>query len=101
MPADKVVIDGHRVDGKPLIRVVTHLDQVRAITGIVVPALVASRGDYGWYGLGFAGLSFAGLSLAATAAGEVERRLRALPGVQDVLVSGPGEGVRLAECHLF
>lgn len=32
---------------------------------------------------------------------EVEVRLRALPGVQDVLVSGPGGGVRLVEYYLF
>jgi diphosphomevalonate decarboxylase len=32
---------------------------------------------------------------------EVERRLRNLAGVQGVLVSGPGGGVRLVEYHLF
>jgi diphosphomevalonate decarboxylase len=35
-----------------------------------------------------------------TGAAEVERRLRNLSGVLDVLVSGPGSGVRLAEVHL-
>lgn len=35
------------------------------------------------------------------AAGEVETRLRNLPGVQSVLVSGPGGGVRLTDRHLF
>lgn len=35
------------------------------------------------------------------AAGEVETRLRNLPGVQYVLVSGPGDGVRLTDRHLF
>jgi diphosphomevalonate decarboxylase len=34
-------------------------------------------------------------------AGAVERRLRALPGVQNVIASGPGAGVRLVEYHLF
>lgn len=32
---------------------------------------------------------------------EVERRLRNLDGVLDVLSSSPGEGVRLSEAHLF
>lgn len=32
---------------------------------------------------------------------EVEKRLRVLPGVKDVLVSGPGGGVRLIDYHLF
>jgi diphosphomevalonate decarboxylase len=32
---------------------------------------------------------------------EVERRLRNLKGVEDVLVSGVGEGVRLVAYHLF
>jgi diphosphomevalonate decarboxylase len=32
---------------------------------------------------------------------EVRERLRNLPGVQDVLVSGPGGGVRLVDYHLF
>ncbi|HSR34893.1 MAG TPA: diphosphomevalonate decarboxylase [Anaerolineae bacterium] len=32
---------------------------------------------------------------------EVEGRLRNLQGVQDVLVSGPGDGARLVEYHLF
>ncbi|MFN2290864.1 MAG: diphosphomevalonate decarboxylase [Anaerolineae bacterium] len=34
-------------------------------------------------------------------AAAVSERLRNLPGVLDVLVSGPGEGVRLVEYHLF
>lgn len=34
-------------------------------------------------------------------AGEVEKRLRTITGVQDVLSSGPGDGVRLVEWHLF
>jgi diphosphomevalonate decarboxylase len=34
-------------------------------------------------------------------AAEVERRLRNLDGVLDVLVSGPGGGARLVEYHLF
>jgi len=37
----------------------------------------------------------------AVDAAEVERRLRNLAGVQSVLVSGPGGGVRLVEYHLF
>jgi diphosphomevalonate decarboxylase len=37
----------------------------------------------------------------AADAAEVERRLRNLPGVLDVLVTGPGSGVRLPESHLF
>jgi diphosphomevalonate decarboxylase len=37
----------------------------------------------------------------AADAPELERRLRNLSGVLDVLVSGPGSGVRLAEVHLF
>ncbi len=37
----------------------------------------------------------------AAAAGEVEKRLKAVPGVQEVLVSGPGDGVRLVNWHLF
>jgi diphosphomevalonate decarboxylase len=37
----------------------------------------------------------------AADAAEVEVRLGNLPGVQDVLVSGPGEGVRLVAYHLF
>jgi len=32
---------------------------------------------------------------------EVGGRLRAVPGVQDVIVSGPGGGVRLVDYHLF
>lgn len=32
---------------------------------------------------------------------DVEARLRDLPGIQDVLVSGPGGGVRLVEYYLF
>jgi diphosphomevalonate decarboxylase len=34
-------------------------------------------------------------------AGRVEARLRALPGVLEVLSSGPGEGVRTVDYHLF
>ena len=34
-------------------------------------------------------------------AAEVERRLRNLDGVLDVLVSGPGGGTRLVDYHLF
>ena len=34
-------------------------------------------------------------------ASEIERRLRQLPGVQGVLVSGPGGGVELATDHLY
>ena len=34
-------------------------------------------------------------------AAQVESRLRALPGVQDVLASGPGDGVRLVDYYLF
>jgi diphosphomevalonate decarboxylase len=34
-------------------------------------------------------------------AGALIERLRNLPGVVDVMVSGPGEGVRLVEYHLF
>jgi diphosphomevalonate decarboxylase len=37
----------------------------------------------------------------AADAAEVERRLRNLLGVQDVLVSSPGAGVRLVDYHLF
>jgi diphosphomevalonate decarboxylase len=37
----------------------------------------------------------------AADAGKVEEWLRVLPGVKDVLVSGPGEGVRLIDYHLF
>jgi len=37
----------------------------------------------------------------AADAAEVEKRLRNLPGVQNVLVSGPGSGVRLVDYHLF
>jgi diphosphomevalonate decarboxylase len=32
---------------------------------------------------------------------EVERRLGDVPGVEDVLISGPGGGVRFVEYHLF
>ncbi len=37
----------------------------------------------------------------AADAAEVERRLRNLPGILDVLSSGPGGGVRLVAYHLF
>ena len=37
----------------------------------------------------------------ASAAGEVENRLKAVPGVQQVVVSGPGNGVRSVNQHLF
>jgi diphosphomevalonate decarboxylase len=37
----------------------------------------------------------------AADAGEVETRARALPGVLDILVSGPGGPARLVEKHLF
>jgi diphosphomevalonate decarboxylase len=37
----------------------------------------------------------------AADAGEVEARLRNVSGVLDVIVSGPGAGVRLVEWHLF
>jgi diphosphomevalonate decarboxylase len=37
----------------------------------------------------------------AADAAEVEKRFRVLPGVKDVLVSGPGGGVRLVDYHLF
>ncbi len=37
----------------------------------------------------------------AAAAGEVEQRLKAVPGVQEVVVSGPGAGVRSVNWHLF
>jgi diphosphomevalonate decarboxylase len=37
----------------------------------------------------------------AEAAREVEGRLRAVDGVEDVIVSGPGDGVRPVEYHLF
>ncbi len=37
----------------------------------------------------------------ADQAEEVERRLRRMPGVLDVLASGPGDGVRLVDYHLF
>jgi len=32
---------------------------------------------------------------------EVEKRLKAVPGVQEVVVSGPGAGVRAVDWHLF
>jgi diphosphomevalonate decarboxylase len=38
---------------------------------------------------------------AAEDAGRLVQRLRNLPGVLDVLVSGPGAGVRLVDYHLF
>ncbi len=38
---------------------------------------------------------------AAAAAADVEARLRAVPGVETVIVSGPGAGVRLVDYHLF
>lgn len=34
-------------------------------------------------------------------AGTVERRLRAVDGIEDVIVSGPGSGVRPVDWHLF
>ncbi|MBN1138447.1 MAG: diphosphomevalonate decarboxylase [Anaerolineae bacterium] len=37
----------------------------------------------------------------AAAAVEVEKRLQVLPGVQEVIASGPGDGVRLVSWHLF
>ena len=37
----------------------------------------------------------------AADAAEVEARLRDCPGVQDVIVSGPGVGARLLAYHLF
>ena len=37
----------------------------------------------------------------AAGAGEVEKRLKALPGVQEVVLSGPGAGVRSVDWHLF
>jgi diphosphomevalonate decarboxylase len=37
----------------------------------------------------------------AADAAEVERRLAAVPGVMNILVSGPGGGVRLVDYHLF
>jgi len=37
----------------------------------------------------------------AAAAGEVENRLKAIPGVQQVVASGPGNGVRPVNWHLF
>ena len=37
----------------------------------------------------------------AADAGEVENRLKAVPGVQEVVVSGPGAGVRSVDWHLF
>jgi diphosphomevalonate decarboxylase len=37
----------------------------------------------------------------AAGAGGVEDRLHAVPGVEEVIVSGPGEGVRLVDWHLF
>jgi len=37
----------------------------------------------------------------AADAGEVEKRLKAVPGVQEVVVSGPGAGVRAVDWHLF
>ena len=37
----------------------------------------------------------------AAAAAEVEKRLKAVPGVHQVVMSGPGAGVRLVDWHLF
>jgi len=37
----------------------------------------------------------------AVAASEVEGRLKSLPGVQEVVMSGPGAGVRSVDWHLF
>jgi diphosphomevalonate decarboxylase len=37
----------------------------------------------------------------AAAAAEVEERLRQVPGVQEVVMSGPGAGVRSVDWHLF
>ncbi len=37
----------------------------------------------------------------ASAASEVEKRLKTIPGVQEIVVSGPGAGVRLVNWHLF
>ncbi len=37
----------------------------------------------------------------ASTASEVEKRLKTIPGVQEIVVSGPGAGVRLVNWHLF
>jgi len=37
----------------------------------------------------------------AADAGEVENRLKAVPGIQEVVTSGPGAGVRSVDWHLF
>lgn len=41
------------------------------------------------------------LICTAESANELATRVRALPEIQDVLISGPGDGARLSDAHLF
>lgn len=68
-PADRVTIDDRSAEGPALVRVVAHLDRVRALAGIEDRAQVASRNDFpAGTGLASSASAFAALTLAATRA---------------------------------
>jgi diphosphomevalonate decarboxylase len=69
LPFDMVTIDGQAASGRALMRVVAHLERVRALAGIADRAWVASRNDFpAGTGLASSASGFAALTLAATRA---------------------------------
>jgi diphosphomevalonate decarboxylase len=73
LPSDVVTIDNQAAMGQALVRVVAHLDRVRALAGTCERARVASRSDFpAGTGLASSASAFAALSLAATRAAGVD-----------------------------
>jgi diphosphomevalonate decarboxylase len=82
LSADEVILDGKRLTGGQLQRVVTHLDRVRHMAGLSQAARVVSHNNFpSGAGLASSASGFAALSAAAAAAAGLsmsERELSAL-----------------------
>jgi diphosphomevalonate decarboxylase len=69
LPGDEVSIDGEPVQGRAAGRVSAHLDRVRALAGLDLPARVVSSNNFpAGAGLASSASAFAALTLAACAA---------------------------------
>jgi diphosphomevalonate decarboxylase len=79
LPADVVTIGDEPASEQTVVRVVAHLDRVRALAGIEERARVASRNDFpAGTGLASSASAFAALSLAATRAAGLRLDVEAL-----------------------